>query len=55
MVRKKSKKKYSKWELYNLENDPYESQNIATTYPAIVNDLVTRYKNHKSKDNLKQQ
>jgi len=55
IIRKKSKKKYSKWELYNLENDPYESQNIATTYPAIVNDLVTRYKNHKSKDNLKQQ
>jgi len=33
----------SKWELYNLENDPSEMINLATDYPAKLKEMVDRW------------
>lgn len=52
IVRKK-KKVYNKWELYNLVNDPYESHNLASLKPEILDDLILRFEAQKAKDNLK--
>ena len=43
IIRKKNKAQYSNWELYNLENDPYESQNISSTHAKVLNNLISRF------------
>jgi hypothetical protein len=53
IVRRKKGEGYSDWELYNLGNDPYESQNHALTQPEISTDLVSRFNQQKLKDKLK--
>lgn len=38
-IRQKARKGTSKWELYHLENDPRETNNLATNNPEILNRL----------------
>lgn len=53
IVRKKENSGYyNLWELYNLENDPYETQDIPSSNLKILNDLVSRFDRQKSKDKL---
>jgi len=49
IIRKKNKAQYSNWELYNLENNPYELQNILSTHTKVLNSLISRF----NKDKLK--
>ena len=53
IVRRKNGNAYSDWELYNLENDPYESQNYVAYRKDILNDLIARFNQQKQKDKLK--
>ncbi|OWW23564.1 hypothetical protein B4Q04_19735 [Zobellia sp. OII3] len=52
IVRKKNNGVYSKWELFNLENDPYEAQNLASSESLKLNDLVLRFDKQKQNDKL---
>lgn len=54
IVRRLNDENYSDWELYNLENDPYESQNHASYQPEILHDLISRFNKQKQKDKLKE-
>jgi len=53
IIRKKNKAQYSNWELYNLENNPYELQNILSTHTKVLNSLISRFNKDKLKDKLK--
>jgi arylsulfatase A-like enzyme len=53
IIRKRNGEGYSQWELYNLENDPYETQNMSSTKPMVKDDLIGRFEQQKSKDKLK--
>jgi arylsulfatase A-like enzyme len=39
----------SEWDLYNLESDPTEKQNMATKYPEKVHELEQKFQEWKSK------
>ncbi len=53
IVRGKKNNIYSDWELFNLKNDPYESQNLADVKIEILADLLSRFNKQKQYDKLK--
>lgn len=50
--RKKKGETYSSWELYNLDNDPYESQDLALINSTVLKDLIKRFEKQKQSDKI---
>jgi len=40
------------WELYDMENDPSETSNLAKEYPEILNETLKKYETHKKEVGL---
>lgn len=52
LIKNPSPKGYGTWELYNIKDDPSETNNIATDHPLKVEEMIMAYKKYQEENGI---